>query len=267
MTQRIAIIGGGVMGETLLSSILRSGYSPEQLFVSESQPDRATELSQKYAVSVADNDEAVRSADVVILAVKPHTIAAVVDQIAGQLADGAVVVSIAAGIRIAQVEGGLARGAAVVRVMPNTAATVNEGMFVMSPGSSCTEEQLERVRDLMSTAGAVETIAEEDQDAVVGVSGSGPAYVFYLAEAMIAGGMQAGLSEDVARRLTVQTILGSAQLLTSSAADPAELRRQVTSQGGTTAAATAVFDERELSGTVIDGVQAAVARSIELATS
>lgn len=264
MSKRIAIIGGGVIGEALLKSVLRSGHPSEALAVAETSEDRAVELRARYGVSVCGNHDVVQDADVVFLAVKPQDIAGVLDQLAGLLATGSVVVSVAAGIRISQVEGALAQGAAVIRVMPNTPATVDEGMFVMSPGTSCSDEQIDYVRELLQTAGQVEVIGEDAQDVVTGVSGSGPAYVFYLAEAMISGGRDAGLSEDVARRLAIQTVLGSAKLLAEPGADPAELRRKVASPGGTTAAAIDVFDERQMRDIIVDGVKAAAARSTEL---
>lgn len=261
------------MGETLLSSVLRAGQAPERVAVAESLPERATELREQYGVVTGDIPTVVDTADVVFLAVKPQDISAVLEQCAQELAPDAVIVSVAAGIRIAQLEDALSRPnassrpMAVIRVMPNTPATVNEGMFVMSPGTSCRPGQIELVRHLLSTAGQVEQVDEEVQDAVTGVSGSGPAYVFYLAEAMAEGGIQAGLSEDTARRLAIQTVVGSAKLMAEGHTSPTELRQRVTSPGGTTAAALNVFDERGMREIIIDAVNAAAHRSMELSGS
>ena len=173
-------------------------------------------------------------------------------------------VSLAAGIRIATVESALPDGIAVVRAMPNTPALVGEGMFGISPGSACSDERLQQVRELLSTGGKVAVVDESGQDAVTAVSGSGPAYVFYLAEAMIDGGVEAGLDPDTARTLATQTLVGAAKLLATSEDDATELRRRVTSPNGTTAAAIEAFDERGVHDALVAGVLAAARRSAEL---
>lgn len=264
MTKRIAIIGAGVMGETLLGSVLRSGHPADHVIVAESREDRATEITRQHDVLIRANPDAVHDADIVFLAVKPQDIADVLDEIAVQLPPSAVVVSVAAGIRIIQIEAALAENTAVIRVMPNTPATVNAGMFVISPGASCNQEQIMDVHRLLAAAGEVEIVEESVQDAVTAVSGSGPAYVFYLAEAMIDGGSAAGLPGETARKLTAQTLLGAAKLLAGSELSAAQLRRRVTSPGGTTAAAIEVFDEHRMHDSIVEAVKAAAARSLEL---
>lgn len=264
MTKRIAIIGAGVMGETLLGSVLGAGHPAGHVVVAEDREDQAAYISQQYGVLIRANHDAVHNADIVFLAVKPHDIADVLDEIAVQLPPSAVVVSVAAGIRIIQLEAALAENTAVIRVMPNTPATVNAGMFAMSPGASCGPEQISDVHRLLASAGEVEIVDESVQDAVTGVSGSGPAYMFYLAEAMIDGGNAAGLPADTARRLTVQTLLGAAKLLAGSELSASQLRRRVTSPGGTTAAAIEVLDEHRMHETIVEAVKAAAARSTEL---
>ncbi len=264
MSTRIAILGGGVMGETLLSALLDAGHAAGDLVVSEKVDERASELRQRHGVEVTGNVEAVTGAGVVLVVVKPQDVPALLDEIAPAVGAEATVVSLAAGIRIATLEAALPDGVAVVRAMPNTPALVGEGMFGISPGTSCSDEQLEAVRELLSTGGRVAIVDESGQDAVTGVSGSGPAYVFYLAEAMVDGGIQAGLDEETARILTTQTLVGAAKLLATSDDDATELRRRVTSPNGTTAAAIATFDEREVHDAVVAGVLAAARRSAEL---
>jgi pyrroline-5-carboxylate reductase len=264
MTQRIAILGAGVMGETLLAAILASGHAAADVVISEKREDRAAELREAYGVEVTGNAEAVADADVVLLVVKPQDVPALLAEIAPSVRAGATVVSLAAGIRIDTLESALPDGVAVVRAMPNTPALVGEGMFGISPGSSCTDDQLATVTGLLEAGGKVVVVEEAKQDAVTAVSGSGPAYVFYLAEAMIAGGIEAGLDEPTARLLAAQTLVGSAKLLAESDETADELRRRVTSPNGTTAAAIQTFDDRGVKDALTAGVLAAAARSAEL---
>jgi pyrroline-5-carboxylate reductase len=264
MTQRIAVLGAGVMGETLLAAILRSGHAAGDVVISEKREDRAAELRERYAVQVTGNAEAVADADIVLIVVKPQDVPALLAEIAPALRDGATVVSLAAGTKVSTLEAALP-GAVVVRAMPNTPALVGEGMFGVSPGSACSDDQLAAVTSLLEAGGKVVVVDEAQQDAVTAVSGSGPAYVFYLAEAMIAGGIEAGLDEATARILAVQTLIGSAKLLAESDDTAEELRRRVTSPNGTTAAAIQAFDDRGVKDALIAGVLAAAARSAELA--
>jgi len=264
MTQRIAILGAGVMGETLLSAILGAGHAAADVVISEKREERATELREAYGVTVTGNAEAVADADVVLVVVKPQDVTALLDEIAGSVRPGATVVSLAAGITIGAIESALPGGVAVVRAMPNTPALVGEGMFGISPGASCSDDQLGVVVSLLESGGKVVVVDEAQQDAVTAVSGSGPAYVFYLAEAMIAGGVDAGLDESTARTLTAQTLVGAAKLLAESDATADELRRRVTSPNGTTHAAITTFDEHGVKDALVAGVAAAAARSAEL---
>ncbi|MFD1858986.1 pyrroline-5-carboxylate reductase [Aeromicrobium camelliae] len=260
---RVAVIGGGVMGETLIAALRSAGV--EYVTVSEPRAERAAELTERHGIESADSPQAVAGANVVILAVKPHHIADAVQQIADDVRSDAVVVSVAAGITTASIESGLHDGVAVVRAMPNTPAVIGQGMFGVSPGSSVSAEQLGLVVELLSTAGKVVVVDESQQDAVTAVSGSGPAYLFYLAEAMIDGGVAAGLDAQTARELTQQTLVGAAALLAGSEESPEELRRQVTSPNGTTYAATTTFDEKGAGAALRAGVAAAAARARELA--
>ena len=264
MAIQIAIIGAGVMGETLLSAFLGAGNSTDDVVITEKREERAEELRTKYGVRVIDNVDAAKGADILLLVVKPQDMAAVLAEIGGSVRPGSTVMSLAAGIRIDAIEAAVAGGVAVIRAMPNTPALVGEGMFGLSPGKDCSEQQLAEARALLESGGKVVVLDEAHQDALTGVSGSGPAYVFYVAEAMIAGGVAAGLDQETARLLTTQTILGSAKLLAGSDDGPDVLRQRVTSPHGTTAAAIATFDERGVKDAIAAGVVAAANRSAEL---
>lgn len=264
MSQRIAVLGGGVMGETLLSAILASGHATADVVVAEKFEERARELRDRHGVEVTDPVSAVAGADVVLVVVKPQDVAALLEDVAGSLQASATVVSLAAGVRTATIEAALPSGVAVVRAMPNTPALVGEGMFGVSAGSSCSPDQLDAVVGLLASGGEVAVVDEVQQDAVTAVSGSGPAYVFYLAEAMIEAGVAEGLDEATARTLATQTLVGAAALLAGSEDTATELRRRVTSPNGTTAAAIETFDARGVREGLVAGVRASAARSAEL---
>ena len=255
------------MGETLLAAILRSGHPVADLVISEKRPERAAELRETYGVKVTGNAEAVSTADTVLLVVKPQDVPALLAEISSSVAAGSTVVSLAAGITISTMQAALPDGTAVVRAMPNTPALVGEGMFGISPGPGVTEQQVAEVTALLASGGKVVVVDESKQDGVTAVSGSGPAYVFYLAEAMIAGGVEAGLDEETARTLAAQTLVGAAKLLSESDVTAEELRRRVTSPNGTTAAAIATFDEHGVREALVAGVLACAARSAELSGS
>lgn len=267
MSQRIAILGAGVMGETLLAAILGQGHPVADLVISEKRAERAAELRETYGVEVTTNAEAVAGADTILIVVKPQDVPALLAEIASSVAPSSTVVSLAAGILIETLESALPEGVAVVRAMPNTPALVGEGMFGISAGSRCTTGQLAAVTALLEAGGKVAVVDESQQDAVTAVSGSGPAYVFYLAEAMIEGGVEAGLDDATARTLAAQTLVGAAKLLAESDQTAGELRRRVTSPNGTTAAAIAAFDDNDVKDAIIAGVKAAAARSNELSKS
>lgn len=259
----IAVIGAGAMGEVFVAGLLRAGTEPSRLVISEKRDERAREVSQAYGVRAVSVTQAARECATVLLLVKPQDISGVVDELASHLADGAVVISLAAGVRIAALESRLPQ-AAVVRAMPNTPALVDLGITVISPGSSCSAEQADYVEALLSAVGPVVRVPEDLQDAVTATSGSGPAYVFRLIEAMIAGSIDLGVPADVARQLVTQTVLGAATMAARPGAEAAALREQVTSPGGTTAAALGVFDAANLMGLVADAMRAARDRGREL---
>ena len=263
---RIAILGGGVMGETLAAGFLARLTPTPAVCIAEKRPERAAELAERLGVRIASMAEAVSDADVVVLAVKPQDFRAMLAELAPSVRSEALVVSIAAGIPTSVMEE-LLPGVAVVRVMPNTPARINRGVAGISAGSACTAADLDLAARLMESVGVVVRVPEALQDAVTAVSGSGPAYVFYLAEAMIAAGVAMGLSPSDARLMTVNTILGAGELMASSDEDPAVLRANVTSPNGTTAAAIASMQEAQIHDAVITAMTAARDRSIELSGS
>lgn len=253
------------MGETLLSALRAAGH--RDVVVAEKFAERADALRATHDVDVLDPPAAARGADVLLVAVKPQDVPDLLAEVRPEVVSGAVVVSLAAGVRTAVIEAALEPGVAVVRAMPNTPALVGEGMFGVSAGASAAAEQVDDVVSLLATAGDVVVVEEKHQDAVTAVSGSGPAYVFYLAEAMVAAGVAEGLDEQVARRLAAQTVKGAAALLTTGDDGPADLRRKVTSPNGTTAAAIESFDASGVRDALVDGIRAAARRSAELSGS
>ncbi|HEY0775170.1 MAG TPA: pyrroline-5-carboxylate reductase, partial [Nocardioidaceae bacterium] len=220
----LAIIGAGVMGETLLSGLIRAGRKVDELLVGERRPERAAELEERYGVTVLGNAEAAEKADTVALVVKPQDMEDLLKEIAPVVRPGKLVVSLAAGITTAFLESHLPAGVAVVRVMPNTPALVDEGMAAISRGSHCDEEHLVEAEALMDSIGKVIRVPERQQDAVTAISGSGPAYIFFVVESMIEAGVHLGLPRATASELVVQTVVGSAKLLRETGEHPTVLR-------------------------------------------
>jgi pyrroline-5-carboxylate reductase len=260
-----AIIGAGVMGETLLSGLIRAGRPVAELLVGEKRPERARELEEKYAVSVVSNLEATRRADTVALVVKPQDMAAVLDEIGPAVRPGQLVVSLAAGITTAFLESRLPDGVPVVRVMPNTPALVDEGMAAIAAGSHCDDEHLAIAESLLGSTGRVLRVPETQMDAVTAISGTGPAYVFFVVESMIEAGVHLGLPRATATELVVQTLVGSAKMLRETGTHPTVLREQVTSPGGTTAAALRELEIHKVRAAFLAAMEAARNRSAQLA--
>jgi len=263
--RQTAIIGAGVMGETLLSGLVRAGRRVDQLMVGEKRAERAQELVERYGVAVVSNREAARKADTVALVVKPQDMADVLEEIAPELRPGQLIVSLAAGITTGFIESRVPEGVAVVRVMPNTPALVDEGMAAISPGSHCDESHLEEAESLMGSTGRVLRIPERQQDAVTAISGSGPAYIFFVVESMIEAGVHLGLPRATATELVVQTLVGSAKMLRETGTHPVVLREQVTSPGGTTASALRELEIHKVRAAFLAAMEAARNRSRELA--
>jgi len=263
---KMAVLGTGKMGEALLSGLLRSGTSPEDLVVTTRRPERGEQLAASYAVRVVGNVEAVAAAEVLLLAVKPQDMAALLDEIAATVGDHQLVVSMAAGIPTSFIEKRLAAGVPVVRVMSNTPVLVDEAMSAISAGSHATEEHLARVEELLGHVGRTIRVPEDQQDAVTALSGSGPAYFFFLVEAMTDAGILLGLPRQVAADLLVQTALGAAVMLRDSGEHPVKLREAVTSPAGTTISAIRELERHGVRAALIAAIEAARDRSRELAS-
>ena len=276
---RIAIIGGGSMGEALQSGILRAGRDAKDVVVSERVADRADYLSRAYSVRAVSIDEAVENSSIVILAVKPGDVESVVTQIASAATQAKrstveqVLVSVAAGVTTAFFEARLPAGTPVIRVMPNAPALVGAGISALAGGRFATAEQVAAAAELFTGVGRALVVPESQIDAVTAVSGSGPAYYFLFVEALVDAAVAAGLSRAVATDLAVQTMAGSATMLlerreAATAGRPdttaAELRAMVTSPGGTTAAGLRELERGGLRAAVAAAVDAAKTRSEQL---
>ncbi len=263
----VAFLGGGRMGEALVSGLIRSGgRSAEEIVVTARREERARELVERYGVAATvSNPDAVGRAEVLVLMVKPQDMEALLQQIAASVTPEHLVVSFAAGIRTSFVEKHLATDVPVVRVMSNVAVLVDEAMSVVAPGSHADDKHLAIAEELLGYVGKVLRLKETHLDAITATSGSGPAYFFLLAEAMIEACILLGLARDVATDLIVQTMLGSAKMLRDTGKHPVELREMVTSPGGTTIAAIRVLEETGVRAAFLNAIDAARHRSAELA--
>jgi pyrroline-5-carboxylate reductase len=255
------------MGETVLSGLLRAGWHPDQIVASHRRPERRQDLTVRYGIQMLENAKAVADAETVLLVVKPQDMSDLLAEIAPAIKPGALVVSLAAGVDSAFIESRLPEGVAVVRVMPNTPAQVDEGMAAISPGSHSTQDHLDRVTEILSATGRVITVPERYQDAVTAISGTGPAYLFFVVEAMIEAGVHLGLPRTTATELVVQTMLGSAKLLRETGEHPTVLRERVTSPGGTTTAAVRQLEDHKVRAAFLVAMEAARDRSRELAAA
>ena len=255
------------MGETVLSGLLRAGWHADQIVATDRRLERQQELTAKYGIKMLENTEAVAEAETVILVVKPQDMNDLLNEISQSIKPGVLVVSLAAGVDTAFIESRLPEGVAVVRVMPNTPAQVDEGMAAISPGSHSTQDHLDRVTEILSATGRVITVPERYQDAVTAISGTGPAYLFFVVEAMIEAGVHLGLPRDTATELVVQTMLGSAKLLRETGEHPTVLRERVTSPGGTTAAAVRELEDHKVRAAFLRAMEAARDRSRDLAAA
>lgn len=258
----LQIVGGGKMAEALIGGLIDTGWSAGEIHVVEPDPKRRQLLAAAHAgLSLGVAPEP--GADAVI-AVKPDVVPVVLASLAA--AGARRVLSIAAGISTSTLEAGLAEGAGVVRAMPNTPALVGQGAAAVAAGTAADDGDLAWAESILGAVGTVAVVDEDDLDAVTGLSGSGPAYVFAMAEALIAAGVEQGLSPETADALTRQTVLGAATLLSGSGEDPAVLRRNVTSPGGTTQAGLEVLEDNDFAGLIARVVAVATERSRELGT-
>jgi pyrroline-5-carboxylate reductase len=253
------------MGEALLSGMLRAGRPASSLLFTERHEDRAKELSTKFGIEAVTSAEAAARADTLLVAVKPQEIVALLDELAGAVTPRNLVITIAAGIPTTLFEKRLADGTPVVRVMSNTPVFVDEAMSAISAGAHAGEEHLARTEDVFKPVGKVIRIPESQLDAVTALSGSGPAYFFFLVEAMIDAGILLGLPRAIAAELIVQTAIGSAVMLRDSGEHPVQLREAVTSPGGTTIAAIRELENHGVRAALLSALEAARDRSRELA--
>ena len=258
---KLSIVGGGKMGEALLAGLLSADWaSPENISVVEPDEARREELQGKF--KGVEYSETLTRSDNYLLAVKPQLVSNVCKELITH--NPRRVISIAAGVTIQSIEENFNSDIAVLRVMPNTPAMVGEGMSAIAAGSFASSEDLDWASSILSAVGEVVIVNETALDAVTGLSGSGPAYLFYLAEAMIQAGIVNGLEPSVADVLTRQTLLGASTLLTKSGVTPEELRNSVTSPNGTTAAAIEYLQSNDFLSQVQKAVSAATEKSKEL---
>jgi pyrroline-5-carboxylate reductase len=267
-THSLAILGAGNMAEAIARGVTRAGlFTPAQIVASDPSSQRRELFTRELNIrSTEDNREAVRGADIVLLSVKPQTMADVLAGLAPALRDDALIVSIAAGISTGFIERGLGAGKPwrVVRAMPNTPMLVGEGMVAIAGGANVKHDDLTTARKLFESAAAVIEVPEDQIDAVTALSGSGPAYFFFLVEHMTRAGVEMGLSPQHAHQLAARTALGSAKMLLTSTDTPQELRRKVTSPGGTTHAAITHMESQGMPQIVVDALKAAQRRGREL---
>jgi len=265
VAEKVAILGAGKMGEALLSGLLRSGRPAADLLFTERHPDRSKMLEERYGVTGVDSATAVETADTLLVAVKPQEIGALLDEIAPVVSARNLVITIAAGIPTTFLETRFAADVPVVRVMSNTPVFVDEAMSAIAAGAHAGEEHLVRTEALLRPVGKVIRVPESQLDAVTALSGSGPAYFFFLVEAMIDAGILLGLPRAVAAELIVQTAVGSAKMLRESGEHPVQLREAVTSPGGTTIAAIRELENHGVRAALLSALEAARDRSRELA--
>jgi pyrroline-5-carboxylate reductase len=265
----IAFLGAGNMGEALIRGLLAAKMvMPSQIVATDVRPERLGELAKTFGIRTTDdNTKAVVDADIVLLAVKPQQMSAVLAPLKATGINGKLFVSIAAGVTTARIESELGAEAHVVRVMPNTPALVGAGAAALAKGAHATDDDLATTEAVLGAVGITVRIEEKFIDAVTALSGSGPAYIFFVTQAMIKAGVAAGLNEALAKKLAVQTVYGAAKLLVESGEDPESLRRKVTSPGGTTEAALKVMSERKLVEIFAEAIKAAERPSRELSGS
>ncbi|MBI5027105.1 MAG: pyrroline-5-carboxylate reductase [Nitrospirae bacterium] len=261
---RIGFIGGGNMAEALIKGIVSSRQSAvSSLLVSEPREDRRKYLQQTYGVkTTGSNKDVASSCNIIILAIKPQNMAAVLDEISDLVTDEKTVVSVAAGIAFSYLQSKL-KTKKLIRVMPNTPALIQEGISVMSMCECISDKDIMAVRDILMSVGRLLVLPEKYMDAVTALSGSGPAFISFFVEAMIEGGVKMGLSRDNTIELVIQTFIGTAKLL-DTGMSPEKLREMVTSPGGTTEAGLKVFNEQRFKDTVISAIEAATNRAKEL---
>jgi pyrroline-5-carboxylate reductase len=261
----IAILGAGKMGEALASGLLRSGVvGADEILAAARRPERAKQLHQAYGLEVVTAAEAVERAQTLVIAVKPQDMGGLLDEISPVVTPAKLVISVAAGITTAFIGRRLTGAVPVIRVMSNTPVLVDEAMSVISAGPHATEEHLRRAEELLQPVGKVVRIPESQQDAATALSGSGPAYVYFLVEAMVDAGILLGMPRNDALEMVKQAVYGAATMLRESGEHPVLLREAVTSPGGTTISAIRELERHGVRAAILSAIEAARDRSREL---
>lgn len=263
--QKIGFIGGGNMAEALIKGLLAGGFATERIMASEPSELRREHLAEVYGIELTtDNSELMSKCEIVVLSIKPQIAAEVLDEVSGAYSEDKLMVSILAGVSCQSIEKHFAGSPRVVRVMPNTPALVSEGASAICCGHYSTKEDLNLVKQLLESVGKVQIIDERQMDAATGLSGSGPAYIYTVIEALADGGVREGLRRDVAHALAVQTVVGAALMVRETGEHPAILRDRVCSPGGTAITGVSTLEKKGLRTTLMEAVSAAAARSREL---
>jgi pyrroline-5-carboxylate reductase len=267
--KRLAVLGAGMMGSALAGGLVRSGAAAAESITlfdihREKAVQAASSLPEPHGNVGNSSVEAVLDADIILIAVKPQVVAVVLNEIAASLKSSQLILSIAAGVQISTIESIVGRDIPVIRCMPNTPSLVGEGATAISGGTHATPDHLAIAAHLFSAVSKTVVVEERLMDAVTGLSGSGPAYVYLMIEALMDGGVKAGLTRDTARLLAAQTVYGAAKMVLESTEHPAQLKDNVTTPGGTTIQALAVLERAGFRTAIIDAVEEATARSREL---
>ena len=264
--KKVGFLGAGNMGEAMIRGLLKAGTVPaEDIFATDARLDRLQQLGKLYGIhTLSDNSLLVKRVDVVILAVKPQIIHSVLKEVGSAVTPKKLVISVAAGVPTVALRADLPKGVRLIRVMPNTPALVLEGMTAVAKADGLQKGDLETAEEIFGAVGKVVVLEEEALDAVTGLSGSGPAYVALMIEALADGGVKVGLDRLTAMTLAAQTVLGSAKLLIETGAHPGQLKDMVTSPGGTAIAGIAALEEGGVRRTLISAVERATLRSREL---
>ncbi len=261
----IAVLGAGKMGEALISGLLRAGMSSDAVLAAVRRAVRASELQDRYGIEVRNATQMAGRADTLVVAVKPQDMATLLEEIAQSILPGALIISVAAGITTTFIEQRLDGDVPVVRVMSNTPVLVNEAMSVISPGRHATDEHLCRTEELLRPVGKVLRIPESQQDAATALSGSGPAYVYFLVEAMVDAGILLGMPRSSALEMVKQAVFGAASMLRETGEHPVILREAVTSPGGTTITAIGELEKHGVRAAFLSAIEAARDRGRVLA--
>ncbi len=264
MDKKIGFIGSGYIAEAIISGIVKTCCSAKNIFISDINNSRANFVCRKYrVVKCSGNLSVVKSSDIIFITVKPNQIADVLEEIAGNFDNRKLLISVAAGIKTSKIEKYLGK-VSVVRVMPNTPALIGIGAIALTPGRYAKKSDLQSAKKLLSACGIVVEVKEKDMDTVTAVSGSGPAYVFYVAEIMMKTAVKLGLEKEIAEKLVNQTLLGASKMLILSDDGPEVLRRKVTSKGGTTESAFKILTKKKFGSILEKAIISAKKRATKL---